>query len=78
MRGLPYRRGLTEKERKILEEKTAEYQNDLREIFGASEEEIASIDSMLQEKNGYPDYSFCKDYLSGHPDIYKPMPDEAR
>ena len=38
----------------------------------------AADDSMLQEKNGYPDYSFCKDYLSGHPDIYKPMPDEAR
>ena len=63
------RERLPEKDREILKEYTQQYEEDLKEIYGMSDEEIKTFEQDIAKNYGYPSYEKCAGYVAEHPEI---------
>ncbi|MBQ6469022.1 MAG: zinc ribbon domain-containing protein [Lachnospiraceae bacterium] len=68
-RTISMRERLPEKDREILKEYTQQYEEDLKEIYGMSDEEIKTFEQDIAKNYGYPSYEKCAGYVAEHPEI---------
>ena len=70
-RGITARTGIPSEDKKLLREILKPYENDLKEIFLMSEEEMKDFDRELQKYSGYPIFASCEKYVDAHQEILR-------
>ena len=68
-RGIRWSTGITEEDLEVIRDLVAPYENDLVEIFHASQEDLDTFDAELKKYRGFPNYDSCEAYVKDHPEI---------